>query len=108
VVVVWDTASGREQASLKGHGGDVWSVLFTSDGKTLVSVGGDWEKPSEIKLWDTASWRQRGALKHGSEVLCLAIAPQDEALAAGTWDQSVIVWDGAALGKPHKAAASKR
>jgi hypothetical protein len=58
-------------------------------------------------LRDTASQHQRGALKHGSEVLCLAIAPQDEALAAGTWDRAVIVWEGRLLDDRRKKTENK-
>jgi WD40 repeat protein len=99
MVVIWDAESSRELAAWRAHEGDVWSVAFTNDGKTLVSGGGDQEKPGEIKLWDTSSWRQRGSLKHRREILCLALAPRDGALAAGTGDHTIKLWSSSFLSK---------
>jgi len=44
---------GRERARLLGHGGNVWSVAFTPDGKTLVSSADD----ATIRRWDVATSR---------------------------------------------------
>jgi WD40 repeat protein len=74
----------------------VWAVAFSADGRTLASGDGDWNKPGDVRLWDTATWEQRGQLKHTGEVLCLAFAPKGSVLAAGSWDKSVKVWDLAA------------
>ena len=40
-------ATGKERATLKGHKGDVISVVFSPDGKTLASGSDD----KTIKLW---------------------------------------------------------
>ena len=36
-IKLWDAASGKEQATLQGHRGEVHSVTFSPDGKTLAS-----------------------------------------------------------------------
>jgi WD40 repeat protein len=46
-VTLWDVATGKEQAALKGHKGDVISVAYSPDGQTLAS--GSINKT--IKLW---------------------------------------------------------
>ena len=93
VTKVWD-ANGDEAASLTGkHAGDVWAVAFGPDGKTLATADGDWNKPSDIVLWDTTTWKERARLKHTNEVLCIAFHPKKPILAAGAWDKTVKVWD---------------
>ncbi len=93
ITKVWDN-SGDEVASFKNrHGGDVWAVAFSHDGKLLATVDGDWNKPSEIVLYDTSTWKERTRLKHTNEVLCVAWHPKKPVLAAGAWDKTTKVWD---------------
>jgi WD40 repeat protein len=40
-VKVWDSASGRETLTLKGHNGFVASVAFSPDGQRLASASLD-------------------------------------------------------------------
>jgi WD40 repeat protein len=92
-VKVWDVVTRKELASIKGHASDVWTVAFAPDGKTLASGDGDWNQPGDVRLWDTARWGERAALKHTGEVLCLAFTPDGKSLAAGSWDKTIKVWD---------------
>src|SRR5262249_6911740 len=50
-VKLWDTASGREVATLNGHSLPVKSLAFSSDGKLLVSGGDD----GGARVWDVRS-----------------------------------------------------
>jgi WD40 repeat protein len=47
---LWNTATGQERATLKGHSGAVNALTWSPDGRTLASVGMDWT----LKLWDVA------------------------------------------------------
>ena len=51
---VWDVRSGNEVAARKAHSGETWAVTFADGGKTLLSAGGDWKQPGEVKRWDAA------------------------------------------------------
>ena len=50
-IKLWDAATGKERATLKGHTVGVLSVAYSPDGKTLASGSRD----LTIKLWDMAT-----------------------------------------------------
>jgi WD40 repeat protein len=78
--------------SRKSHAADVWAVAFSPDGKTLASGDGDWDRPGDVRLWDTTSWKEKQVLKTTGEVLSLAYSPDGRHLAAGCWDRTVHLW----------------
>lgn len=41
MVQVWDVASGRPVATLRGHRDQVWGLAFAPDGHTLYSTAWD-------------------------------------------------------------------
>ena len=56
---IYDTATYQEIALLTGHTDEVYSVVFSPDGRTIAS-GGDWD--GTIRLW---------AVTTGSEIRTL-------------------------------------
>jgi WD40 repeat protein len=67
-------ATGREEATLTGHGGWVSAVAVTSDGKTAVIGGDDWT----VRVRDLATGRERVALTgHGDHVRAVAVTPDE-------------------------------
>lgn len=99
-VRVWDVESKKEIANLRAHEGETWAVAFSPDGATLISGGGDWHKPSEVRLWDTTTWKETATLRHPGEVLCVAVSPDGKAVAAGGGEGTVKVWALDAVRKP--------
>jgi WD40 repeat protein len=91
-VRIWDVASRKEVKTITGHMGEVWSIAFSPDGKTLAAVDTEWKKPSKVKLYDTATWKERSALPCPGEILCIAYSPNGDWLAAGSWDKTVRVF----------------
>lgn len=50
-IFLWDAASGEQTLSLEGHTGAVNALMFSPDGRYLLSGGDD----TEMYLWDVAS-----------------------------------------------------
>src|SRR5437763_1966979 len=76
-VRLWDVATGKERATIKGHAGDVNSVSYRPDGKTLASARDD----NTILLWDVATGKGRATLKR--VVKSVAYSPDGKTLASG-------------------------
>jgi WD40 repeat protein len=82
---------GKEALSFKAHDGDVWSLAFTPDGKTLISGGGDWNKPGQVKLWNAQTGQLLSTLPNTGEVLSVGCSLAGNWIASGTWDKTLTV-----------------
>src|SRR5262245_42276401 len=77
---------------LKGHEGSVLSVVFTLDGKTLVSSSRD----HTIKIWDVASGELKKTLtNHTLDVYSVVFSHDGKLMASGGKDLNIILWDAA-------------
>jgi WD40 repeat protein len=94
-------------AQLQGHSNWVLSIAISRDGKTIVSGSRD----NSARIWDVPTTsnattpvvvnKPRLELKgHANAVECVAISPDGQTIATGSWDGSVRTWgmkDGTAL-----------
>lgn len=73
------------------HTGDVGDVVFSPDGKTLVSGSSD----QSIRIWDAETGQQIGLILTGEAgaVTSIAISPDGKTLASGNSDRTVRLWD---------------
>jgi WD40 repeat protein len=55
---IWDPATGREKASLKGHKDLVSQIAFSPDGKLLASASWD----GTLRFWHTTLWQAAGTV----------------------------------------------
>jgi len=76
---------------LRGHTAPVFNVVFSPDGKTLVSAGDE----NDIFLWDVAAQKQAGSplTGHQNFIFSLAFTPDGKLLASGDKGGRIILWD---------------
>ncbi|RKU17695.1 hypothetical protein C6501_03600 [Candidatus Poribacteria bacterium] len=91
-VRLWDVESGEQKEILKGKMGDIYSVAFSPDGKTLAS-GEGWADYA-IRLWDISTGEQKQILKgHTGIVHSVVFSPDGMRLASGSGDNTIRLWD---------------
>ncbi|MEW6732832.1 MAG: serine/threonine-protein kinase [Acidobacteriota bacterium] len=80
----------KEGAILQGHEHVIKSVIYTPDGRYLISASSD----GAIKIWDLNKRRVRGALRgHELSVNALAVSPSGDLLASASSDGTARIWD---------------
>jgi WD40 repeat protein len=88
-VRVLDVLSGKAKLTLSG-GGHCHGVVFTPDGRRVVSASG------LVKVWDTVSGQETLTLrgtKAAQVINAVAISPDGSKIVACTRDGDVILWD---------------
>jgi len=103
---LWNLGTCQIRGTLKGHGWDVNSLAFSSDGKILVSGALD----GAIKIWN---WHKQELLKTFNRpapsqlipslvswfdssvggIWAVAISPDGKIIASGGSDQPINLWD---------------
>jgi serine/threonine protein kinase/WD40 repeat protein len=84
---------GQTAAVLVGPRSPVRALVFTPDGTTLVSVGG--EVPGgtgELHLWDVRSGKERAYGEQKLPLMSVACSPGGTTLATGGGDETVRMW----------------
>jgi WD40 repeat protein len=86
-VKLWNSETGDELLSLKGHTDRVWNVAFSPNGRQLASAGG-----GVAKIWDISTGQEALSLVGGFG-RGIAFSPDGRRLAGGGMDNTVKIWD---------------
>ena len=87
-VHLWDAETGEEIRILTGHPSSVFSVVFSPDGKTIVSGG----ITGDIRLWGVNTGRHIRTLGRHSAVVSIAFSPDSKTITSGHWKE-IRLWD---------------
>jgi WD40 repeat protein len=89
-VRIWDTRTGEELLTLRGHKHPVYGVAFSPDGELLASASSN----GNLKVWEMATGRVIQSLTARSgAVLGNCFSPDGRYLAYSGGDATVRVWD---------------
>jgi WD40 repeat protein len=97
-VKIFEVTKGEMRRGFEAHNGGVWAVIFSRDGKWLVTGGMEIQKAGEtngtVKIWNSTNQRLMKTFQaHRLPTLTVAICPQGRKLASGSLDGTVNVWD---------------
>jgi len=89
-IIILNSITGIQMAIFSGHTGYVASLVFSLDGRSLVSDSGD----NTIKLWDMQTG---GVIKtfqsHTDWVVSVSISADCTTIASGSLDGTICLWD---------------
>jgi WD40 repeat protein len=86
----WDRRTQTVPLTIKGHGGRVAGVAFSSDGARLATASHD----RTVKVWDPATGQEMLTLKgHTEMVWGLAFSPDGKLVASASRDKTAMLWD---------------
>jgi len=90
LVQLWDSETGRELSTPRGHRARVKAIAFAPNGRTLASTAfqeGAW-------LWQLSTGRLLARMDHGKHVpAVLAFSPDGKQLAGATDEADLRLWD---------------
>lgn len=86
-IQLWDVTNGKKLKTLEGHNGNIWSLVFSPNGETLISCSGD----ATIKLWNVRTGELQRTLSHENWVNFVAISPDGETLVSAY--KTVRLWN---------------
>lgn len=84
-----DPATGRELRTLSGHPKNINAIVFSPDGRSLVSLSDD----RTVKVWDVTSGRAMRTLQNEYGAASAAFSPDGRVLAVADGQGYVVLWD---------------
>jgi hypothetical protein len=88
-ISVWEVSTGRVITRIRGQHDSVSPILFSPDGKSIVSTN-----PLRIRVWEVATGKERHRFPgHPNPAYVLRFSPDGKLLASASMDGTALVWD---------------
>jgi uncharacterized protein (TIGR03067 family) len=89
-IILWDLQTGKEKLILPRQPALVFSVLFSPDGKKLLT--GDWN--GTLKVWDVATGQMTRSLEaHPKALRRMVYSPDGKSVVTAGVDGTIRFWD---------------
>jgi WD40 repeat protein len=89
VVRLWEPATGKFRGDLRGHHDEVLRVVWSGDGKSLLTASRD----ATACLWSSTGGLLRTFQQHLGIVETVAFSPNGQKVVSAGDDQSAILWN---------------
>lgn len=98
VIRIWDLKKGEVARRFNERTSGFWHAVFSPDGLRVLSAGGD----KTMRLWDTATGKELGALVHADQVRDVAFSSDGRLALTASVDGVVRLWDAATRRELHR------
>jgi WD40 repeat protein len=86
---VWDTATGAEVRTLRGHTDWVTAVAFAPDGEHILSVGVD----KVARVFELSKAEASARIGHAMAAKAVAVRKDGKLIASGSDDKTIKIWE---------------
>jgi WD40 repeat protein len=93
-ITVWDMAAGRPLQTLRGHRGDVLRLVFSPDGRHLLSAGTYRDRAGkglEVRRWEIATGQGKLLLTDEGDHPCVAFSPAGRHVVTAAADEGKVL-----------------
>lgn len=94
IVEVWSLDTRDLLDRFTGLNGNVEAVAFDSGGRRLFAAGGEAGAKGRIWVWQVKDWKRVTTFDaHADSISSIAVSPDGQTFATGSYDHKIILWD---------------